>query len=345
MAFPDGWTKRLTVTALPTVVGAGGVTDFTALVSAASLYPLLASLREDGGDLVCTLNADGSGRLALDVLPGWSSSGGTGFVRVGPLSLSSVTLNTLYFWGGNASATQPAAGAAHGQHAAYDALWGAYYPLDGDGNDRTANGYHLSALSGTPIFGPQKVGGGVHLAVGDILQVDEPIFSGDHPLTVIAWIKHDSTGVHEYPWAFRQGINNKFLMRRHSDDTWRTMLYSTSTVYTNKSSPIASTNWHHVVGSWSEGTISTEVDASGSPSTAADSDPVTVTAFRLGSTSTACSLDDVQVHLAVRSAAWIATEYRQTSAPGTFWQAGTLDTIGGSSGGARRRRLIICGRA
>jgi hypothetical protein len=114
MAFPDGWTKRLTIAASPTVVGTGGVTDFTSLVSAASLYPLLAALREDGGDLVCTLNADGTGRLAIDVLPGWSSSSGTGFVRVGPLSLSSVSTNTLYFWGGNPSATQPAAGDVSG---------------------------------------------------------------------------------------------------------------------------------------------------------------------------------------------------------------------------------------
>ena len=346
MAFPDGWTKRLTVTASPTVVGTGGVTDFTTLVSAAALYALLSSLREDGGDLVCTLNADGTGRLAIDVLPGWSSSDGTGFVRVGPLSLSSVSTNTLYFWGGNPSATQPAAGAAHGQHAAYDSGWAAYYPLDGDGDDRTANGRHLYAYSGTPDFGSQLVGGGVELDIGDALQVDDGIFGGVPPVMVLAWIKHSSDGAEVEDWAFYKTLTTGagFFLRRRAADNYRLIhLGGGTSHYVTKTPSSATTNWHHIAAWYDAGNIYLDLDASGSAVSGAADTEGAVVAFRLNGGG-GSQKDDVQVHLAVRSAAWIETEYRQTSAPGTFWQAGTLDTIGGSSGGARRRRLIICGR-
>lgn len=342
--FPTGWTKRCAITIPAAQVGTGGVTDFTVLLTEANLPAgLFTDARSDGGDIRFSTDDAGASQLAVDLIN--YDSGGTALIRVGPVSLSSVSANTLYLWYGAASETLPAAGDPFGQHAAYDSNWEGYWP-DGGGNDRTSNGYNGTAGGGVTLGAATgKVGAATDYDGSDDYSRVRTgrIISDLASATVAAWANPDtltnpSPGVTIYSergsagndiWklAFDDNADSCEFIHRDSAGVLSRVQFTT---------PETAGVWAHV-GFAKSGTGVTcyRNGASDGTGTLNGSDTLTAasTESRIGGDLGDSSADynglisEVQIHSTNRSAAWFATEYNATNDPASFASAGTPEDV------------------
>lgn len=326
----EGWTKRAPITIPSAQVGSGGVTDFSVLLTEASLpASLFTDAKADGSDIRVTTDEAGTALLTVDVIA--YNAGGTAVLRVGPVSLSSVSANTLYVWFGNAAAT------AQTGSGAYDADWAAYWP-DGGGTDHTANGRDGTPSGGLTIGGATgQVGEGTEFDGSDdlITYGDASWLDGIAVLTLGVWVNLNSTAA-DILSDWQAGGNGHILYRVNGSNL---QCYLNIPGQTGGNLGVTvTTGVQHLAMVYDGSTItgyrngvagSSPVSASGSLVSEADNDlqsgrsPHGTGSFIDG------VVDEPFIHTAARSPAWITTEYNATNAPASFATAGTVEDVGG----------------
>jgi hypothetical protein len=352
VAFPTGWTKRSAITIPAAQVGSGGVTSFTVLLTEANLPAgLFTDARSDGGDIRFSTDSAGASQLAVDVIS--YSAGGTALLRVGPVSLSSVSANTLYLWYGNASATMPLASDTYGQYAAYSG-WAGYWPLESDYNDRTSNARHGTAVS-APVVATGKVGSGRTMDGNDGITCTTANLGIGNALTLRAWVNVNGTlssavGVIEKDQA--GGLSARSLIWRVNPSgmlefvTIRTG--GAVDVNITGATDLRGAGWKFVaarfdstnggkqfVNAVANGTTQAStntINEAGAPLTLGYSGRGPAEFF-MG------TADEYAVDVASRSEAWLTTEFNQTNAPASFASAGTPVSVGGGSTAYRKHAL------
>jgi hypothetical protein len=147
MAFPSGYAGYDTITpANP----AGALTDFFYVLNLNLLSSTWwANVKSDGGDVQVYVEATGD-RLPV-YLHNWNYGANSGLLFFQFTGTKSTSSESVRVYAGNASESQPAAGAAYGQYAVFPSHVRAYHP-DGGGNDVTSNANNFT-MSGAPTVG------------------------------------------------------------------------------------------------------------------------------------------------------------------------------------------------
>jgi RHS repeat-associated protein len=169
--------------------------------------------------------------------------------------------------------------------------------------------------------------------------------SGASPVTLESWVQIapgavDPLGVDIIGFGGNSGSGSRIALGRDSN-------YPLTIEFENMgigSSASIDNNWHHLVGVYGGGELSTATDllyldgvqlstiiVGGTPA-------ITTTEFKIGGipmVSGCCafngSVDEVRVSSVPRSADWVATEYANESSPSTFYSVG-LQAVGTGSG-------------
>lgn len=347
MAFPTGWSRRCAITIDADHVGSGGVSDFDVLLTRACLPDEMCSptdsnaAQANGGDIRFSSDSAGSTQLACDLIA-WEKDSSHGaddadiLIRVKVPSLSSAADTTIYCWykaGG--SETQPAAGDTYGQHNAYDANVGAYWPA-GAGEDRTANNNDLTAAGGLTVGGA---------TLGGMPATDysgsQYAYAADHAslepssLEIAAWVQFDSIATPDGPGLVSKRTNpgvNSYQLYTYSGDLYFHTFGASGAI---GGADVSTATRYHIgaVLTASEFKIFRDNVAvnTGTPSGLIGN---TTGTLRLGDDHYGNRLDGRMNHVRVeqtgRSTAWRTTRYNNESAPGTFAIAGTPETPGAS---------------
>jgi hypothetical protein len=351
--------RKCAITIPAAQVGTGGVTDFSVLLTRSAFPDEMCSpindnrAQADGGDIRFYSDSALTSRLACDLIA-WELDSSDGArdaaiqIRVNVPSLSSVADNTIYVsYNQGEAETQPAAGEAYGQYAAYDSGWAAYWPMrEGSGAslaDRTSgqstgtiSGATWSTLDGEPALSFNGTSDRINVSASTGLRqaIKGTAFAILRPASVTGkqrvfshhrlnsnngfsfglngtYIGLTTYGVQDYSVPASLAINTTYHV------AWLLDSAHDLTAYKNGASQGQAL---HTAGgnvnSDDDGIIGAEVTAPGS---------TTYTSFYSG------LMRELQIHLAERSAAWITTEYNQTNDPAIFATPGTPETVGGGA--------------
>jgi hypothetical protein len=345
MSFPSTWTKRVKITVPAAQVGSGGVSNFTVLLTEASLpASIFTDARSDGGDIRASLARSGKesvGLLGVDLIA-WDAGAETALIRVGPMTLSSASANEFWIWYGNAGATLPAAGDDYGQYDTYHSTWSGYWPLGG-GADRTSN-QKTAAAGGS---GPASIGGATgKVGAGTTYDGTNDYCAGTPALptqySTLLWVNqavesaNSTNGIFatfaELPGSATQDRGIGWFAAGNTFTAYQ-FDGGVKTAF-GGSAVSASGSFTHVAGTYDGTNLLCYSNNSVGPTVAAGNpyNSYTTPEFIIGRNGSAYVngvICEVQLHSTARNAAWITTEYNSTNAPGTFATAGTPETVGG----------------
>lgn len=360
--------RKCAITIPAAQVGTGGVTDFSVLLTRSAFPDEMCSptdpnaAQANGGDIRFYSDAALTSRLACDLIA-WELDSSDGArdaaiqIRVLVPSLSSVVANTIYVsYNAGESETQPAAGEAYGQYAAYDSAVETYHPLEessGTLYDRT--GAYDGTAAGTLTYGASgKVGKAATFSGDDVITAANAL-ALTAPFTVAAWINNTALGRNTL-WS-KRGNQISTTSAAFGQENIYAVYDTNGTDGASRSADIKAlmqAGWVHVAvvfgGSapliyinGAETTYYSQTSPTGTEIATGGYD------LKLGDSTFSNDkwvggMDDAQLHSVARSAAWITTEYNQTNDPARFAVPGTPETVGGGAGIAplamyyRRRR-------
>lgn len=374
MAFPTGWGRKQKITIPAAQVGSGGVSNFTVTVTRDMLDDEVVDpsggnkSQSNGGDVRFSSDAAGTTQLACDVIA-WehdtTTAAGDAFIQVSVklASLSSSSANDFYIWYNTAGTdTQPAVGDTYGQHNAYDSSWEGYWPLQSDLNDRTGNNNDATATGDVTAGNiSAKLGNGSDFdGTGDTIDVGQMGTFWASGWTVICWANTDSDHngicVSGDDASAGLGVGRIWQLKKKSGGTFQ-FLYDLSdfAVSVDTTAGVSNGAWHQIGGTnaggvGDTGTIWLDGDSNATGGTNSDDitgmDPVVVFGGQEEGASTnplSGSLDEVEIHSAVRNAAWFKTRYNNINAPASFGTAGTPETPGGGGGSVLKGGLSLMG--
>ncbi len=282
----------------------------------------------NGYDIIFSQDPEGATQLAYET-DGYNPATGTAafWVRIPTLSHTVDTVIYVFYGNPNITASQ--------QNVA--GVWSnnylSVYHLGNGGTvglaDSGSAGY---TLEGSATAVPGKIGGGVAFNgnAGIYLYNDSlPAYpSGDSPLTLETWFQFASSAGGLDIVAY--GANSAYGSR--AGFGWDGSNIMLEFEGMNFSSPMPyDTNWHHLVGVYGGGALSTATDqlylvgAPLSTTVAAGTPAIVNSEFKIGGIPTVnfcCaftgSVDEVRVSSGVRTSDWVATEYANESSPSTF---------------------------
>jgi RHS repeat-associated protein len=340
-SYANGYQYRQTIVLNHAKVPNTDQADFPLLFS--GVYPNLANVSNSGFvqstsgyDIVFSLDPEGATNLDHEIDSYDPTTGTASFwVRIPTLSHSTDTV--IYLFYGNASITT--------SQQNIPGVWkNNYLSVYHLGNGTTVglsdSGSAGYTLAGSTPAGPGKIGGGV-------------VFNGNPG----AYLYHDS--VSAYPGGaapvtletwFQLSPNSSYEIVGYGSNSGsgsRAGLYGNGTTafmeFENMSVSGAlpfDTNWHHMVGVYSGGTLTTGaaslyVDGNLLSNAASGGTPdITTQELKIGGipTVTSCcamtgSVDEVRVSAGTRSPDWISTEYANESSPSTFYSVGGQSTV------------------
>lgn len=314
-----------------TLVNPGSsLTDFTLIVDLSRMSAAWwSAVDTSDGTKGRAAKDSGPTELACDWID-FDDSAETGLLRVkwsGTLSSSGTqTLRIYPPQSGNASV---AANATYGSDNAYDSDWAAYWPLH-DANDRTANGYDLTASGGVTVGSATgKLGAATEFDGTDdrLDYTSGAVTAGTSAITWMGWINPDTVaGVR--PLIYQEESGGADYQRMIILISYfRNTDYDGSTVATvlNLSSTVPTGNWTFTAY---ERASSTDRRAwfnkNRSTALATNVEPTNVDTTYVGGTTTAGQnvdgiLNHVQMHSTNRDPDWIEYEYDQVNDQATFW--------------------------
>ena len=331
--YGNGYQYRQTIVLRHSNVPNTDQTDFPVLIS--GVYSYLANVSNggqvyspNGYDIVFSLDPEGSTILDLEI-DGYDPGTGTAafWVRIPTLSHTVDTVIYLFYGDPNITLSQEnKAGVWRNNYLSV------YHLGNGTTVGLADSGSAGYTLAGSAAAVSGKIGGGAAFNgnPGTYLYHDSlPAYpSGASPVTLETWVKlASSTGGFD---IVGYGANSSDGSRAALwwDGTNVAMEFENMGV----GGPLPyDNNWHHVVGVYGGGALSTTTDElylDGAPlSTGGAGMPaITTTEFKIGGipTVTFCcalngSVDEVRVSSGVRSADWVATEYANESSPSTFY--------------------------
>lgn len=278
---------------------------------------------------------DAGTELASDWIS-FSDVNQTGWLRVKWAgTLAAAGTQTLRIYPPVAANASYAVGDTYGQYAAYDSNWKFYYPLE-NLLDRTSNQYTLSAV-GSPTSGAAgKIGNGYAFNGSNQYLIRNSFSHTSWPVTIIGWA-HPTSGQTYTPF----GISNNSTFA-----TVRPYLVSAGRI-NSLVDPVGNSQTGFSVWSYSWqqfGVRATNAYIRGIYNGAmAGSTVLHSSAFpamdriSIGGAYFAWdlyndfigSVDDVQMHTAERSDAWIAHEYAQSNNQSAFWNVWNWVPSGG----------------
>jgi hypothetical protein len=360
------WKYRKQIT-IGTVTG-GPHTDFPVLISLTD--PDLQSKAQASGNDIFFTAADGSTKLSHEIEKYDGTTGQlVAWVRVP--SLSTGTVLYMYYGNGAASNQQDAGGVWSNGYVGIWHLKESPTGAAGEIKDSTVNAGHGTSLGGMTsadqVAG--KIGGALNFVAGTTSPPGTVVDTGDRAVMQLPvyswsmWIKGNwnatcptpsgPTGANEQPlwnadaqFNFAWGHSTCAFMQAaaHTDGTWR------SAKITSIPNLLANT-WYHIAATFDGANLRIYLNGA-LEQTTAHGTPITSTgSFAIGNgigfTRWAGQLDEVRVGSAVRSDAWIQTEYNNQNSPGTFYSVGAEGlTTGGSvvagdqgTGGANSARV------
>jgi len=318
-------------------------TDFPVLVS--GTYPSLATLAngghvQDANGYDIILTSDPTGQIPLDFeIDNYNPVNGQMAIWVRIPTLSHTLDTPVYLWYGNPNITA----SQENQAGVWKNNFLSVYHF-GNGSavglqDSGSSGYALTG-SATPATG--MIGGGAGFN-GDPTQYlsyenASAYPGGSSAVTLEAWTQFPASGGGA---VFGYGDNGYNGARITLDigPTGPGMDFRNIGPYTT--SATIDTNWHHVVGTYDGGrvtTATTQLYVDGVQLSENDNDGfvfVDTTELKIGGipTVTYCcafsgSVDEVRVSSGVRSADWIATEFNSESSPTSFYRLSAENAVG-----------------
>lgn len=356
MAFPAGWTRRC-----PLVIQHGQVpanqTSFPVLITNASgclpaeMVTLLGpnSAQTDGGDIRFSSDLAGTTQLACEIVV-WTqnvtSSAAVAeiWVPVSVLTGSDVTIYVWYNAGGGLS--QPAASSTFGSQHVWDSNYGLVAHLP-DGTSLTANDSTSNATNGTVTAATAtagKIDGGAAFVAVSSAQIDFGVHNvGTTAFTASAWFKASSAvGTFFTQWANSPASEECFIIDQNggSGKARYDIHTNTADLSVNGATNICDGNWHYLVLVWPSaantmtGYLDGAVDATLATTGTTINNPL-VSKIWLGRYTNGLfytgSADEPRISNIARSANWIATEYNNQNAPGSFIIAGSPSPVGSTS--------------
>jgi RHS repeat-associated protein len=322
-------------------------TSFPVLIS--GTYPFLATtqyngrlLNANGYDIIFTSDAAGQHVLPFEI-DTYNPATGSASFWVGVPTLSHTTDTTIYMFYGIPNITSSQENKA--------GVWSnGYLSVYHLGNGTTVgladSGRAGYTLAGSPPAGTGVIGGGAVFNgnPGTYLYHDSvPAYpSGSSPVTVEAWARQAAPQSPDFGGGEIVGYGDNSAAGARTGiqllpSSWY-MEFENMAVTGGQS---FDNNWHHFVGVYGGGTLSTTTDQiylDGVPlsTTLIGGTPaITTTEFKIGGipTVTSCcafdgSVDEVRVSSAARSPDWVATEYANQSSPSTFYSMGSESATG-----------------
>ena len=305
-----------------TLVNPGSsLTDFTLIVDLSRMSAAWwSAVDTTDGTKGRAAKDSGPTELACDWID-FDSVNETGLLRVkwsGTLASSGTqTLRVYPPQAANASVT---ASDAYGSDNAYDSDWTAYWPLH-DLNDRTANGYDLTANGGVTVGGATgKIGAATDFdgSDDDLTRTNLTVALGQ---SFSLWHEEWQSGS---PFANTDTANVTAVgLRTPQIGRWD-VRWEISDVSYDRYKTGGATGDVHIFGTSSAGGTVTLYINGVSQSTGAVGFGQSGTSGELSIGSTANGnwlgwINEVQYHGVERSAAWIEHEYEQTNDQATFW--------------------------
>ena len=303
------------------------------------------AVRTDGGDIRVT-TSDGTTERAREV-SGFikASSVGSLYISVGDLSTS--VDRTYYVYYGNASATEPAAGATFGRNAVWASFLEVFH-LDESASPATGSKASTSlASAGTTTFaqtgklrrgvdfGGDATGAALQTA-GDVLDITAA------SLTFTAWIDPQTLSTNSQGRILHKQIpatalnGYSFFLNTTNRLSLQIGDASAQTVVSSNTSAIAVVGgWQHVAVTYDGATARFYVGGIAVGAPALTRIPANgTTQFIIGNNAPDGGglrpfdggLDEVALSTSVRSANWMTTTFNNQNAPATFWTTGAAET-------------------
>jgi hypothetical protein len=344
------WAHRKAVTINHTKV-AGALANFPVLLSVTDAN-IAASAKLDGFDILFTMS-DGVTKLNHEI-DQYTSASGQLIAWVNVPSLSSTADTVVYVYYGNpAAASQQNAAAVW--DANYKAVWHLRNGVTLSGAESTAAANALSTVAAGATAG--QVGGGasfngtsqsmssaaaVNLSGGKTASIE--FWLNPTALSSVAVLLETSANFNSNPGAIlldpagETGGKWGFLVSKGDGANYNGVTLNTSP---------APGAWHHIAATinLAAGTgQAVAVFIDGAPAAVAQNRMADLSAINLGSFPAflmarnnsqfrqAGQLDEVRFSNAVRSAAWIATEYSNQKTPASFYLMGAEETFAGGAG-------------
>ena len=305
-----------------TLVNPGSsLTDFTLIVDLSRMSAAWwAAVNTSDGTKGRAAKDSGPTELACDWID-FDDSAETGLLRVKwSGTLASSGTQTLRIYPPQAANASVAASDTYGSDNAYDSDWAAYWPLH-DLNDRTSNGYDLTANGGVTVGGATGIIGAATNFDGtddDLTRTNLPVALNQ---SFSLWHEEWNAGS---PFANTDTTNVTCVgLRTPSIGRWDVTWEIDNVGYPRYKTGGATGNAHIFATASSGGTTTLYVNGQ-SESTAASGFGQSGNNGELSIGSTGNGfwqgwINEVQYHDVERSAAWIEHEYEQTSDQATFW--------------------------
>ncbi len=342
VGYGDSYQYRRTIVLSHANVPNTDQTNFPVLIS--GVYPYLATVgygglvqNLSGYDIIFSSDPEGATKLNHEI-DSYDPTTGTVSFWVGIPTLSHTVDTTIYLFYGNPSITT----SQENIPGVWQNNYLSVYHL-GNGttvglSDSGSAGY---TLAGSATAGAGKIGGSaVFNGTSTYLYYDSVTAypSIEAPSTLETWFQLTASGYQEIVGYGGNGW----------DGARDALLWDGSNLWLDfnnigVSGPMAfNTNWHHLVGIYSGGDLSTTTgqlyldgvlisNAMPLPGTPA----IGTAEFKIGGipTVTSCcaftgSIDEVRVSSSARSSDWIATEYANQSSPSTFYSIESQTTTG-----------------
>jgi PKD repeat protein len=332
--YSCSWSYRKNITIDHTKVS-GTQNNFPVLINLASDADLSASARSDGYDILFT-SSDGTTKIPHEIEQYTSGSGAlVAWVNVSAITSSADT--TIFMYYGN-----PTSANQQNQNAVWDANFRGVWHLKEDPSgaapqmqDSTSNARHGTSAGAmtTSDQVPAMINGGLDFD-GSNDEITSAMDAITTEITVEAWASTSSNGV-------VRGIVNKeistytgYLLRKHSDNTYRFATGSPTTAgqYAASNTAYTDSNWHHIVGVRRSGTNYLYIDGVQQTTTFTRAITDSGANFDIGRSYSnyngywwSGGIDEVRISNTGRSSFWIATEYNNQNSPSTFYSVGNQE--------------------
>ena len=349
--YNTGWSDRTAITIHHTKVsGSSSLSNFPVLVSVTNAS--LATVANggnvgltNGSDILFTAS-DGATKLNHEIEQ-YNPATGQLIAWVQVPSLSAAADTVIYIYYGNAAASnQQNASAVWDSN--YMGVWHLANGTTLNAGDSTANANNGSATSVSPTSGEIDGAGAFNGSPGNISIPTSASLSPTSALTLSAWINLNSASGMYVPLANWDDVDGNLRTWFLWIDNGTPAFYishdgSGAPNITATNNPLSANSWYYLTGTFDGNQMNfyingANVGALSSPGgIATNSQPTYIGKGRLDLTTLFFNgvIDEVRVSKSARSAAWIATEYNNQSAPSTFLSLGSQQGAGvaGTAGG------------
>lgn len=357
MAFPDGWGRKCAVVIDSAYVSGTSHADFPLLLTedilpsemfdADGSYPAL----NGGGDIRFSSDSAGSTQLACEVVSFVTDNdpaNGTAEIWVSVPTLSGSTDTTIYVWYNKTGETQPAVTDTYGRNAVwvdYEAVLhlntSGYVDSTGNSHTGSANGSPSQSTTGHPWGGTWTYLPGT-IARISLASSSGMLNGGDGALQV--WFRLASLGINDIgifgDWTTTGATDRAQIIKRSpgTGDQHR-VIWDDGTAVAVTGAALTTNTTYKSTFTWNSSTGYLYKNGA-SDGSASVSDGVfdSAQSFILGSYYDLASdrhlngyVGEARARRSYLSSDWVATEYNNQSAPGTFAAAGTPEAVGGGA--------------